>query len=116
MSLTGGTASFADKNARVQQDGDDKWVWSHGARCRQLHADHVYGNNAGEHHAGAVDGTAPTGFSKTYDGTTSSSGPALVTVGTIFPGDSANFSEAFQSKNVMGFFEQHAHCALGCGE
>ena len=56
-------------------------------------------NRTGVITARAITVTAVTD-TKVYDGTTTSAATPAITVGTLAPGDTANFTEAFDNKNV----------------
>src|SRR5436190_1236223 len=56
-------------------------------------------NTTGVINARAITVTAVTD-TKTYDGDTSSNGTPLITVGTLASGDTANFTQSFQTANV----------------
>ena len=56
-------------------------------------------NRTGVITARAITVTAVTD-TKVYDGTTTSAATPAITVGTLAPGDTANFTEAFGNKNV----------------
>ena len=98
VSLTGGTATFANANV-----GTTKTVTLTGAGLTGADAvNYVLGSvltATANITARAITVTA-TADTKGYDGTTSSAGTPAVTSGSLASGDTANFSQVFTSKSV----------------
>jgi hypothetical protein len=98
VTLTNGTATFSDKNA-----GTGKTVTLTGAT--------LSGTDAGNYNLTSVDTTTASITSrpitvtavfdsKVYDGTTGSDETPAISPGSLAPGDTANFTQAFDNKNV----------------
>jgi filamentous hemagglutinin family protein len=100
-SISGGSFAFTDKNAGT----GDKSVTASGATIgdgvNNSNYNITYANNTTSTINKADVTVSASNVTKTYDGTTSASGTAVATAGTIFSGDSiSGGSFAFTDKNA----------------
>jgi hypothetical protein len=93
-----GTATFADKNVGTGKTVSVTGIALGGADAGNYVLTDTTATTA-DITARAITVTATTD-TKTYDGTTSSSGVPIITSGTLAPGDTATWTQTFDNKNV----------------
>ncbi|MGH7511757.1 MAG: YDG domain-containing protein [Gemmatimonadales bacterium] len=99
VSLTGGTAVFADKNVGTGKTVSVTGLSLTGADAPNYVLTSTSATATADITARAITVTAASD-TKGYDGTTSSAGTPTVTVGTLAPGDVGSFTQTYDTKNA----------------
>jgi len=96
VSLTGGTATFADKNFGTGKTVTATGLSLTGTKAGNYQLSSTTATTTGNIDKRAITVSATTN-SKTYDSNTTAAATPAVTTGTIAPGDTANFTEAYST-------------------
>jgi hypothetical protein len=99
VSLIGGTASFADKNAGIGKTVSVTGLSLSGADAGNYELASTSVSTTADITARAITVTAAAD-SKPYDGTTSSTGAPTISGGSLAGGDSAAWTQTFDNKSV----------------